>query len=132
MLILLSLGFFFGICFIISYFLGKKRQIGFAWSFFFCVFLSPVGGLIITMLSRKYYDPNPKPSKTLKIIGWVLVVWCSLALLGQSGRIQSDPNNISIINGIFGCIGLIGLGAYLIQLSQGKNFNSKAITKVDM
>jgi surface polysaccharide O-acyltransferase-like enzyme len=131
MLILLQLTFFFGIAFLVAYFLGRKRQIGFAWSFFFCVFLSPIGGLIVTMLSRKYYDPNPQPSKTLKIVGWILVVWCSLALLGQSGKLQSDPNNISTINGIFGVIGFIGVGAYLIQLSEGKNFNSKAITKID-
>jgi surface polysaccharide O-acyltransferase-like enzyme len=123
--------FFIGLAFLIAYFLGRKRQIGFGWSFYFCVFLTPIVGFIITMLSKKYYDPNPKPSKTLKIIGWILVVWCSLALLGQSGKLQSDPNNISTINGIFGVIGFIGVGAYLIQLSEGKNFNSKALTKKD-
>ena len=123
--------FFIGLAFLIAYFLGKKRQIGFGWSFYFCVFLTPIVGFIITMLSKKYYDSNPKPSKTLKIIGWILVVWGSLALLGQSGKLQSDPNNISTINGIFGVIGFIGVGAYLIQLSEGKNFNSKALTKKD-
>ena len=32
---------------------GEKRKIGFGWSFFFCLFLSPIIGGIITMLSPK-------------------------------------------------------------------------------
>ncbi|KGN89304.1 hypothetical protein [Porphyromonas gulae] len=33
--------------------LGKDRKIGFGWSFVLCLFLSPVIGLIITLLSKK-------------------------------------------------------------------------------
>ena len=32
---------------------GEKRKIGFGWSFFFFLFLSPIIGGIITMLSPK-------------------------------------------------------------------------------
>ncbi len=41
----------------IARFLGSKRNIGFGWSLFFCLFLSPFIGLIITLLSGKknYY-----------------------------------------------------------------------------
>ncbi|MDM1085861.1 hypothetical protein [Myroides odoratimimus] len=33
--------------------LGKKRKIGFGWSFVLCLFLSPIIGLIITLCSKK-------------------------------------------------------------------------------
>ena len=33
--------------------LGKKRKIGFGWSFALSIFLSPIIGLIITLLSKK-------------------------------------------------------------------------------
>ncbi|AFU69139.1 hypothetical protein P700755_002362 [Psychroflexus torquis ATCC 700755] len=33
--------------------LGKKRKIGFGWSFALSVFLSPIIGLIITLFSKK-------------------------------------------------------------------------------
>ena len=32
---------------------GKKRKIGFGWSFAFSIFLSPIIGLIITLSSKK-------------------------------------------------------------------------------
>jgi len=46
-----------GICFLIAK-AGEKRKIGFGWSFFFCFFLSPIVGGIITMLSPKVFDNN--------------------------------------------------------------------------
>lgn len=33
--------------------LGIKRKIGYGWSLFFCVFLSPLIGLIIILCSKK-------------------------------------------------------------------------------
>jgi phosphate/sulfate permease len=33
--------------------LGKKREIGFGWSFALSLFLSPIIGLIITLFSKK-------------------------------------------------------------------------------
>lgn len=44
-----------GICFLIAK-AGEKRKIGFGWSFFFCLTLSPIIGGIITMLSSKIFD----------------------------------------------------------------------------
>lgn len=37
---------------IISETIGKKRKPGREWSFFYCMILSPVLGLIITLLSK--------------------------------------------------------------------------------
>lgn len=33
--------------------LGKDRKIGYGWSLFFCIFLSPIIGLIIILCSKK-------------------------------------------------------------------------------
>ena len=42
---------------LIARYLGAKRNIGFGWSLFFCLLLSPVLGFIITILSgKKYYQ----------------------------------------------------------------------------
>ncbi len=120
---------FIGIAFAIAYFLGMKRQIGFGWSFFFCLFLSPIGGLIITMLSRKYYAPNPEPSFSKKVWGWILIVLFSLSGFGQLMNLGSEYGGASSINALFIAIGLIGLGFYLLELGKGRNFNSEELTK---
>ena len=122
---------FGGIAYAIAHFLGRKRQIGFGWSFFFSLFLSPIGGFITTMLSRKYYDPNPEPSSSKKIWGWVIIVLSALSGVGQLIRLGSGNGDSSSINALFMAVGLIGLGFYLIELSKGTNFNTDAITKSD-
>ena len=38
---------------IISINIGKRKKIGEEWSFFFCMILSPVIGIIITLVSTK-------------------------------------------------------------------------------
>lgn len=128
---LVLLAIFGGIAFAIAHFLGRKRQIGFGWSFFFCLFLSPIGGFITTMLSRKYYDPNPEPSNSKKVWGWILIVLFSLSVLGQILQLGSGHGDASALNALFMAIGFIGLGFYLIELGKGKNFNTEALTKTD-
>lgn len=117
------------ICYLIAHFLGRKRQIGFGWSFFFCLFFNPIVGFIITMLSRKYYDDNPSPSNGKKVAGWIVIVFGSLFLLGGLLIVgDPDPNPLSPIPQ---AIGLLGLGYYLLELGKGKNFNTAALTKID-
>ena len=36
--------------------LGEKREIGYGWSLVLCLFLSPIIGLIIILLSKKKVD----------------------------------------------------------------------------
>lgn len=38
---------------LIAGFLGRNRKIGLGWSLFFCLFLSPIVGLIIVLFSPK-------------------------------------------------------------------------------
>ncbi len=117
--------------FLIAHFLGRKRQIGFGWSFFFCIFLSPIFGFIITMLSKKYYEDNPTPSKGKKVAGWIIIVFFSISVLGGFIGTASGQASEAAINAIFMGIGFIGLGYYLIELGKGKNFNTEALLKVE-
>ncbi len=121
------------IAFIIAYFLGRKRQIGFGWSLFFCFFLilPPIGGLVATLLSRKHYAPNPTPSKAKKIWGWVIIVLAAMSFMGNVSMVSKGQATISTFTVLGWCIGFIGLGFYLIELSKGKNFNSKSLTKIN-
>lgn len=130
---LVLLAIFGAIDFAIAHFLGRKRQIGFGWSLFFCIFLSPIIGFIIVMLSRKYYDENPKPSTGKKVLGWILIVLSVLSFLGRLMMISQgvERNPVDNVNKIFIAVGLFGLGYYLIELSKGKNFNTEALTKSD-
>lgn len=43
---------YLGICALIAS-IGKRRSIGFGWSFILCLFASPIIGLIITLLCKK-------------------------------------------------------------------------------
>ena len=118
-----------GIAFAIAHFLGRKRQIGFGWSFFFSIFLSFFGGLVVTMLSPKYYEPNPVPSNAKKTWGWILIVLSGLGVIRSLIRIAAGDTKA--FNTLSVGIGLVGLGFYLLELSKGKNFNTEALTKVD-
>jgi hypothetical protein len=83
------------------------------------------------MLSRKYYEKNPEPSKSKLNWGSGIIAFCTLSLLGQFGRLSSEQLDSGKLNTFFLTIGLIGLGFYLRELGKGKNFNSNAITKYD-
>ncbi len=41
------------ICFLVAYFLGRKRQVGFLMTMFFSVLLTPIVGAIFAMYSKK-------------------------------------------------------------------------------
>jgi hypothetical protein len=61
------------ICFLIAK-EGENRKIGFGWSYFYSILLSPIIGVIITILSPKVYD-NKNTSKLITIIGTTLFVF---------------------------------------------------------
>ena len=118
------LAVFIVISIVISYYLGRNRQIGFRWSLFFCIFLNPVIGLIITLLSRKYY--KAKPSKGKKIFGQVLAIPFSLFLIPAIFGIINEPNGnfyLANIQLLSFSLGMIGLGFYLMELGKGKILN---------
>jgi hypothetical protein len=129
MYVLLMVAVFIGLAYIIANIFGNSRQIGFGWSFFFSFFFSPLIGFIITILSRKCYMPNPKPSKIKSVIGWILIILNSIGAIGLNIRREDGSYDGNAINTAFFIIGFVGFGYYLIEISKGKNFNERAITE---
>ena len=107
--------------YLIAQYLGRNRQIGFGWALFFSFFLSPIGGIIITILSPKNFENNQEPSSTKNIIGWILIVFFSFNVLMKIFTLENVPTeHLSMqINSISIGFGFIGLGYYLILLSKG-------------
>lgn len=69
--------------------LGKKRVIGFYWSFYFGLVM-PWIGLIIVVLSKKINTPIKKTHILVKILGVLLILYGSFYLLG---RTKTSPNS---------------------------------------
>jgi len=105
---------------VIAYFLGRNRQIGFGWSFFFNIFMTPIVGFIMTMLSPKFYKKDLQPSKAKKSWGMILLIWFIITTILQLVMFVSGHGNALTISL---SIGFAGLGYYLIELSKGKSFN---------
>lgn len=124
MKILLGLIINLGLSFIVAHFLGKKRQIGFKWSIFFCLTLTPVIGFIITMVSRKYYSDNPKPSLTKKIFGGFFIFIAAMAFWGTFDMNYSDAEKFTVN---VAQLGLGCLGYYMIQRGKGKRFDDDLV-----
>lgn len=59
---------------------GRKKRIGFRWSFFFCLFWSVIVGFIITVASSNIDEDLP-PSHKKIIAGWVLLIIGSASLI---------------------------------------------------
>lgn len=125
----LPLFFFVGFAFAIAYFIGRERQIGFGWSLFFCFFLTPIGGFIITMSSKKYSAENPTPSKLKNNLGWVLLILFAGSVFVQIKNLTGGGASLSVYDALFVSIGFAGLGYYLVELSKGKRFNTKKLTE---
>lgn len=120
--------------YVVANYLGSKRQIGFGWSLFFCLTLTIVGGLIVTLLSRKYNSDNATPPSRAKIvIGWILIIFFSLSILGNCiGLSSASPERIEIIVKMLSlAVGFVGLGIYLIKLGKNNDFNTKALTNTE-
>jgi len=72
---ILILVFYFAICILLSV-IGYKKRIGWAWSLFFSIFLTPiVGGLLVILSPPKNYNVQPKDSSYNKICGWIFVIF---------------------------------------------------------
>lgn len=108
--------------FVIAYFLGKKRQIGFKWSLFFSLTLLPVSGLIITMLSRKHPKNSKTKSSTKRILGQVILL---IAAISFFAFVYTFEFGKSAFSALIPLSGIIGLGLYLIDLGDINNDDSE-------
>lgn len=96
--------------YLIAKFRGSKRRIGFGWTFFFSVFLSPIAGFLYTSLSpllNKLPPDNPKDK-----VGNIL-----LCILGCLGAIYSAGTEIEIAMMILSVIGPMGFVYYMATRS---------------
>jgi hypothetical protein len=109
---LLILTFYLVIVFSISYFIGKKKKVGFWWSVFFCSFLTPIIGLIIVLRSdsKDYIEVNKSKGS---ILGGFLLVLGILCLLGQLNYLNKDQSMFFDSRAFWISIGIIGGGIYL-------------------
>jgi hypothetical protein len=122
--------------YIIAYFFGKKRRIGFTWSFLFCLLLTPVFGILIVMLSPKHYNDYYKPSIVKKITGITIMVIMAIIILllklnyqdlntssyDSLNYINSTNHKNNEISEIFKWLNLIGsilLGYYIYEIGKG-------------
>lgn len=101
----------------IAKFLGTHRHIGFFWSMFFSLLLTPVVGLIITILSPKKTASINDPSPSMVILGRMMIVlFGALFLVTTFGLANEIISNR--IYGIMLSLGLFGLGVYLVKLGK--------------
>ena len=113
--------------FAIAYFLGKKRWIGFWWSLFFCISLSPLLGYIITIFSSKI-DEKPFTSSVIQVWGWLLIPIGVLSGIGTLTALFVEDIKVvpeAIIYGFMVSLGVIGFGIYIILSGRGVVFNKK-------
>lgn len=101
----------------IAKYLGSERHIGFFWSMFFSLLLSPPVGLIITLFSDSKNEPLQAPSTAMVVLGRMMIVlfgsmflWISLGFAGEY-----------VSNRLFGTLftlGLFGFGVYSVKLGK--------------
>lgn len=125
--IFVPLVFYSVLCLAISYFLGRKRHIGLGWSLFFSFFFSPIIGFLVTMLSPKHYDPNPDPSKTKRVMGWIIVVFFGAGLFVSPMAAGMEGGAADAMRMLFFGVGMVGAGAYLIGRGKGNSYSSTAL-----
>jgi hypothetical protein len=108
--------FYFLIIILIAYFVGKNRRVGIFWSIFFGVFLSPIGGIIITLSSSKkaiIYSPRSKMRINLSnaslFLGAILLLGSLFYLFVENNSSMSQTENI---RNLWVSIGMIGIGVY--------------------
>lgn len=101
--------------FLIPKYIGMKRNIGWKWSLFFTIFLTWIGGALLTLISQPLH--KPRRVKLNKILGTV-----SIFLLLANIYVMTKNENYNLI-------GLIQLGAIIMYCLDGSN-NVNSIEKI--
>lgn len=113
--------------YIIAIFFGKKKQIGF-WFSFILIILIPIVGLINVYLSKSINELSPQPSKLLKVSGAIILIIGMGSSISAFFKIIYFDSEYPILYGDLiniqvWSIGLFVLGIYLYNLGLGKRFN---------
>lgn len=115
---------------IIAHFLGRKTFIGFGWSFFLCVLLTPFIGLIIILSNTGKGNEIIRPSKIKRVSGIALQVLGVLRAIAccQNGVDGTTDCSNALPNIIGGAV-LFLIGRQLMRLGKGKNYDSALVGK---
>ncbi len=102
--------------------IGEKRKIGAGWTIFFCITLSTIIGLAITIASpSKKNDKaylNKKPDISLVIIAILFIMLGMYSIISAIIKLFSNHLETPIsknIEGIILGVGFIGWGIYIIR-----------------
>ena len=108
-----QIGFLGVINFLIAHFLGKKRQIGFWWSFILGFFLMPIISIFVVLSSKKNIENFYLPTKSNENWAWFLIIFGSMSLAGQYMAIVDKVSAPTA--GMNLAFGFILLGFYLVN-----------------
>lgn len=109
----------------IAFLIGKNKRIGFAWTLFFGLFLTPISALIFSLLSYpKEQMTNSKGDKYNIPLG-VIMLLLSLGAMRQVYTIDSLTGSFDTNTFIFG-MGLLGLAIYFfMRTNRNKKINEE-------
>ena len=110
---------------IIIAFLGKNRDIGYAYSFLISILLTPIVGILITLLSSRYRGVNPKRDAKTKYLGMLIYIIGSLFFLLALGNyfVMADIYGTeAFVALMYFSSGLFVLGLYIYDIGLGKSF----------
>jgi hypothetical protein len=116
---ILVLFFIFILISAVGYFIGRNRRVGIFWSIYFSLFLTPIGGIIVTFISSKKADFYQPRSKIRIYLSYGALFLGSLLLLGSLiSLINNDTSGglsrSSQFNNLWISVGFIGIGIYTI------------------
>lgn len=111
--------------YLISTYIGRKRNIGAEYSFWISLFLTPIVGIIITLCSSKFKGELPKRNVIIENIGIVIFLLGALVLLMTLGALLSNNSYLEpkfLYSMMFLGSGIFTLGLYIRQKGLGKSF----------
>ena len=98
----------------ISFFIGRKKKVGFWWTIFFCSFLTPIIGFIIALTSQTK-DYNQLKNEKVSSIGIILLILGIMSFLGQLNYLYKGQIVQFSSSTLWLSVGLIGSGIYRLK-----------------
>lgn len=119
--------------YVIAYYIGRKRKIGFWVSLLVCNITTPLIGLIITIFSDKVSNFVEKTNQKL-VFGWIFIIVYGFSFFAEIIVLIRGKTKINeTIETFLICIGMVLLGYYLIKIGrkQKEKNNLKLIEPIN-
>lgn len=99
----------------VAWFIGRKRRIGFGWTLFFSVFLTPVVALIFVVVSPRPYELARRNKVDDQVSGAIVFLLCSVyEIIASKWADPSLTGSLSWVRCYF-IIGPVGLIIYMLM-----------------